>query len=346
MKISFLTLKTWYTRLFVLFFFGALLFVSFRTLADGATISGFDAALWGSRKLIAQTADFRLALGDRVFPNVLVGQNNWLIFTAESSLTDYQNKFTLTDDKIESIQQKLAALQAELAQKNAILLVLIVPNKETIYPEIVPAEIAIFPGPSRLERLSAFLAQNGPAVLLDLRPVLQQARAGYEIYYKTDTHWNDYGVYLAYQAILQELSKKYPQLQPYPLESFKQIPGGPELLDLARNTGSVRLLEQPVQLTPTFPNPASFRQIETGGRRLSMAWVADDALPRLLMYHDSFGPRLGRLLAMHFSQSVFVPHYSGRAIWSTDWIKQQRPDVVIIEFAERYLQDLDVLLSQ
>lgn len=346
MHISFSTLKAWYIRLFIFVFLGTLFFVSLRTLGDGASVSGFDSSLWGARKLIARVADFRLALGDRVFPNVLVGNNDWLIFTAESSLDDYQNLFSFADEKLVSIQQKLAVLQGKLAERNAILMVVIVPNKETIYPEIVPDEIVKFPGPSRLERLSAYLEQNGPAVLLDLRPILLQARSERDIYYKTDTHWNDYGVYLAYQAILQELNKKYPQLRPYPLESFDLVQDGPELLDLAGNIGSVSLLEQPLVLSAKFVNPSNVRQFESGGRRLSMSWVDDDSLPRLVMYQDSFGLRLGGLLAMHFSEAVYVPHYSGRPIWTTSWIDQQRPDVVIIEFAERYLHDLDVLLSQ
>jgi hypothetical protein len=344
MKLSYSLIRIWYTRLFVLLFLGASYFLLIRS-SDGG-IFGFDASFWGQRKLIAHFADLRLAIGDRVFPNVLVGEDGWLIFTAERSMDDYQNSFKFSDEQIVTITNRLAELQSRLAARGATLLVVIAPNKPTIYPEIVPPEIEKLSDTSRLERLTAHLKNNLPGVLLDLRPALSEGRAVRDVYYKTDTHWNDYGMFLAYQAILQELAKSRPELAPYPFEMFELVEDAPELWDLAANTGSVSLREPFLKIFPQFEKPTLERQMEAGGRRIYTSWAQGDALPRLLMYHDSFGPRLFGLLGIHFSSAVSVPHYSGRPIWSTNWIEQQDPDVVIIEFSERYLHDLEVLLSQ
>ncbi len=344
MKFSYSLIRTWHTRLFVLFFIGASYFLLIRS-SDGG-IFGFDSSFWGQRKLIAHFADLRLAVGDRVFPNVLVGEDGWLIFTAEGSLDDYQNSFRFSDEQIVSITNQLAELQSRLAARGATLLVVVVPNKPTIYPEIVPPEIEKLSDASRLERLTAHLEKNLPGVLLDLRPTLSDGRAVRDVYYKTDTHWNDYGMFLAYQAILQELAKSRPELAPYPFEMFELVEDAPELWDLAANTGSASLRESQLKIAPRFENPASYRQMEAGSRRILTASTSDKSLPRLLMYYDSFGPRLFNLLGMHFGNATAVPHYSGRPIWSMDWIDEQNPDVVIIEIAERYLHDLDVLLSQ
>ncbi|PKN92835.1 MAG: hypothetical protein CVU44_12450 [Chloroflexi bacterium HGW-Chloroflexi-6] len=344
MKLSHALVRVWYARLFVLLFLGASYFLLIRS-SDGG-IFGFDSSFWGQSKLIARFADLRLTIGDRVFPNVLVGEDGWLIFTAEGSLEDYQNSFKFSDEQIVTITNQLAELQSRLAARGAILLVVIAPNKPTIYPEIVPSEIEKLSDTSRLERLTVHLQQNLPGILLDLRPTLSDGQAVRDVYYKTDTHWNDYGILLAYQAILQELAKSRPELAPYPLEMFELKEGQPELWDLAANTGGVSLREPSLTVSPKFDNPAEYRQLEVSGRKLFTSWVADDKLPRLLMYHDSFAPRLFSLLGMHFSSAVSVPHYSGRPIWSLNWIDQQQPDVVIIEFAERYLHDLETLLSQ
>ena len=344
-KFSLSFFRIWYTRLFVAIFLVASYFLLVRS-SDGG-IASFDASFWGQRKLIAQFADLRLALGDRVFPNVLVGQDGWLIFTAEGSVDDYQNTLALPYEPTEEIRAGIIRLQARLAARGGTLLVVIVPNKPTVYPEIVPAEIGKFSETSRLDLLSAYLEQNLPeTVLLDLRPILAEGRTVRDVYYKTDTHWNDYGIYLAYQAILQKLSETRPELAPYPLEMFDLAEGQPEVLDLAANTGSVSLREPLLTLKPKFEIPVTYRQLEGGSRKLYTAWGTEQNLPRLLMYHDSFGPRLFNLLSMHFSNSVSVPHYSGRPIWSTNWVDQQQPDVVIIEIAERYLHDLGVLLTQ
>jgi hypothetical protein len=296
--------------------------------------------------LVANYADLRLALGDRVFPNVLVGEDDWLFFTAERSMADYQNSFELTDQQLDQVTQRLAELQARLAERNATLLVVIAPNKSTAYPDKMPPEIEKLSETSRLDRLAGHLAQNLPGVLLDLRQVLADGRKSGEVYYKTDTHWNDYGIFLAYQAILDELAKTRPELTPYALEMFELRESEPVLWDLAINTGSVTLQEPQLVIAPRFENPASYRELEAGPRRVLMAWTANPRLPRLLMYHDSFGPRLFALLGMHFSESVSVPHYSGRPVWTLNWIDQHSPDVVIIEFAERYLHDLETILGQ
>lgn len=339
------TLRAWYARFFILVFMGISYFLLIRS-ADGG-IAGFDSSFWGRRKLIANYADLRLALGDRVFPNVLVGEDGWMVFTAERSMDDYQNTFELSDEQLHTITSQLAEFQSRLATRGITLLVVIAPNKTTIYPEIVPGEIDQRSEISRLDRLTAHLQQNLPGLVLDLRPVLSEGRAARDVYYKTDTHWNDYGMFLAYQAIMRELAQERPELAPYPLEMFDLTEESPEVLDLAANTGSVTLREPLLQIRPRFELPLQARQMDAGDRKVFTSWmVGDDSLPRLLMYHDSFGFRLFGLLGMHFSNAVSVPHYSGRSIWSTNWVEQQDPDVVIIEFAERYLHDLEVLLSQ
>ena len=341
MKISYSLVRVWYTRLFVLLFLGASYFLLIRS-SDGG-IFGFDTSFWGQRKLIARFVDLRLAIGDRVFPNVLVGEDGWLIFTAERSMDNYQNRMEFPDEKIVSIHQKLVALQSRLAERGIVLLVVIVPDKPTLYPEIVPHQIVRFSGESRLNRLLAYAEQQGSDVFVDLRSLRSDADLSYNVYSKTDSHWNDYGIFLAYQAILQKLKKSMPHLDPYPIDQFEITEETPEVLDLAHNIGAVNLRESYIKLTPKFENPVNFRVLDD---RIRMAWTEDDSLPRLLMYHDSFGFPLSGWLALNFRETISVPHYSGSTIWTLNWIEQTDPDVVLIEFAERYLHDLDVLLGE
>jgi hypothetical protein len=46
------------------------------------------------------------------------------------------------------------------------------------------------------------------------------------------------------------------------------------------------------------------------------------------------------MLGEHFQRGIFVQNFSGGGIWNLSWVDEQQPDVVIIEFAERYLDDL------
>lgn len=335
-------LRIWYTRLFVLLFLGVSYFLLVRS-SDGG-IFGFDSTFWGQRKLIARFADLRLAIGDRVFPNVLVGEDGWLIFTAERSMDNYQNTIEFTDRKIVSIQSKLLRLHLRLSERGIALLLVVVPDKPTLYPEIVPPQIERREGETRLNRLLSYIDENGPNVVVDLRTMRQDASLPYEVYSKTDSHWNDYGMFIAYEAIMKKVEESY-NVEPYTIDDFDFSYGKPGVLDLVNNIGSASLLEAPVVATPKFQYPASFRMLDGFNRRILMSWVDDDRLPRLLMYHDSFGFPLARWLSMNFRETISIPHYSGGAIWTLNWIEQTAPDIVIIEIAERYLHDLDILLG-
>jgi len=335
-------LRTWYPRFFVLLFIGAMYFILVRSADVG--VSGLDTSFWGYRKLIANYADLRLAIGDRVFPNVLVGEDGWMIFTAERSMDNYQNTIEFTDEKIGSIQSKLFRLHSRLSERGIVLLLVIVPDKPTLYPEIVPPQIERQAGETRLNRLLSYIDENGPNVVVDLRTMRQDADLPYEVFSKTDSHWNDYGMFVAYQAIMKKVEESY-SVEPYTIDDFDFSYGEPGVLDLVNNIGSVSLLESPVVAMPKFQYPASFRMLDVNNRRILMSWVDDDRLPRLLMYHDSFGFPLARWLSMNFRETISIPHYSGGAIWTLNWIEQTSPDIVIIEIAERYLHDLDILLG-
>jgi hypothetical protein len=66
----------------------------------------------------------------------------------------------------------------------------------------------------------------------------------------------------------------------------------------------------------------------------------DTSLPNLVMYYDSFFFSVIPMLGEHFHKGYYVQNYSGGGLWNLSWVDEQDPDVVIIEFAERYLNDL------
>lgn len=338
--------KKRYQQLFATLFLLALIFVMLNSLDGG--LGGFDQALYGRRKLILNFANLRLALGERVFPNTIIGQDAWFFMTAEHALEDYQGTARLTPEQLADTSARLWDLKNKLEARGAKLIVLIVPNKQTIYSDKMPAEIAPLTPLNRLAQFYEENARSGPPVLMDLRPLLTAGRETREVYARTDTHWNNYGAYLTYQAILQRLKPDFPALEIYPDSDFIFREGTPVLGDLLANTGGNRQPENYLILETAFAPHYAFRELELGtDRQVTITWRSDaPQLPRLLMFHDSFGFELRFLLAEHFSKATFVPHFSGQQVWNTNWIEQENPDVVIIEFTERYLDALQQFLAK
>lgn len=335
-------MKSNYQYFFIAAFIGLLLLPLSTAPPDPTSIGeGF----YGRDQLITLVANLRILLGDRVFPKVLVGDHGWLVYTAESDLEDYQKAERFAPDQLVQFQRGLDALSARYAARGIRLVVVIVPNKNTIYPERVPPQIALIGDQSRLEQLTAYLRANGKTQLLDLRPALMAAREQGEIYYATDTHWNDLGAYIAYRAILSELEKSYPSLKPHPQSSFEVLTGPPELLDLSRNVGSSWFPESRVRLVPRFDLRTSYKDVPVGERKMMFSSNPDSSLPSLVLYHDSFFFRVIPLLGEHFRSGIFVQNYIAGGLWNLSWVDRSHPDVVIIEFSERYLKDLPLLIS-
>ena len=69
-----------YPIIFALAFWGILIVP---VLKPGVNISGFEETFLGHEKLIEVFNTLRIAFGDRVFPNVIVGNDSWLFYTGD-----------------------------------------------------------------------------------------------------------------------------------------------------------------------------------------------------------------------------------------------------------------------
>ena len=335
-------MKDRYPLLLIAVFLGMLL-VPLRTLALDPT--AIEESFYGRGYLINLTTNLRLKIGDRVFPKVIVGDDGWLIFTGEGDIQDYQKAEAFTEEELAIFQADLDALSANYAARGITFLVVVVPNKNTIYPERVPSQIAVIGRESRLEQVTSYLRAHGQTQILDLRPALTAAKGEHALYYASDTHWNGYGAYLTYSAILTELQKTFPKLAPRPASDFKIVEREPETLDLAANIGTTLLPESKIQFVPQFDQRTNYKSISLGGRRLMFSYNADASLPDLVMYYDSFFFTVNPLLGEHFHQGAFIQNYSGGGLWNLSWVDERQPDIVIIEFNERYLEDLPTFIS-
>jgi alginate O-acetyltransferase complex protein AlgJ len=332
-----------YPFFFIIAFFGLLLLPVRDLNLDPRTI---DQSFYGRERLITAVTDFRVLIGDRVFPKVLVGKDHWLVFTAENSIDDYQNDIPLTKKKLSEIQRGLDAVTAHFEEQGITLLVVVAPNKNTIYPELVPPEIPVIGNESRLDQIIDYLKQHGRTGILDLRPALLAAKRERQVYYATDTHWNDYGVFVAYQQIIDALQPDYPELKAHLLSDYRLVPPEGGNLDLANNIGSSLLTEMKVQLTPNFVSDVSFKELSLdNGRTITFSFNPDPSLPKAIVYHDSFFFRMIPILSENFSRVIYIPHYTGGGIWNLSWVEEEKPDVVIVEFTERYIQDIPRLVK-
>ena len=273
--------------------------------------------------------------GETVFPSVVVGKEGWLYFTGEGNMDTYQQTEAYSPRRLEVIIATLRRLQKSLERQGIVFWVVITPAKESIYSPYLPDYIRPLGAQSKLDALAGRLESEPDLHVLDLRQPLVAARqAGQQVFYRTDTHWNDLGAFIAYQQIMQALASDRPDLQPHPLADFKLVQGEWQG-DLARTfLLGVVPPETTLELAPTFSRQAGLTQPDMADVEYTSP-LGPDA-PVLLIFGDSFMGNLTPFLAEHF----------GRTLWKSqhtvdlELIRKVQPQVVIYGLNERYLDAL------
>jgi peptidoglycan/LPS O-acetylase OafA/YrhL len=196
---------------------------SLRTIAlvIGCTITGI-VGFWVSSldwKEIKSVDDvyFRKGLEHRIGASSrwYEGLNDWLFLG--NSYDDTVAKLKLstkpTSNDVSNEVASLSALAENGAKVGAKVALLIGPNKSSVYAEYLPKEIE--PSPARyISYFTSPLGEIDNLYVLDPTELLIRAKETEgKVYWRTDTHWNSKGSYLAFAAIMEKLDLRYPRIQ-------------------------------------------------------------------------------------------------------------------------------------
>jgi hypothetical protein len=323
------------------FFITVLVALALLPMYKAPSLMNLESDFWGHKWLLDLFASTRLHMGDHVFNVSIKTNENWFVYTGESSLEDYQNTQPFSQSELADIQRKLDRLDNLLKSKGVKLIVVVPPNKNTIYPEYMPLPIPVIGDQSRLDQLVNYEQQHGEFKILDLRQAFMKARSDVQIYYPCDTHWNPYGAFVAYQEIFKALEKDFPKLKVHTLTEFRYVPST-EPCDIT-DLENLNLPGGHFNLAPVFDRQVTEQDWQKGVIPGSfyvkfpfdkiITTNADSSLPRLVMYRDSFGVTLIPFLADHFSRGVYLWAFPE----DESYYDSEKPNVVILEYTERYL---------
>jgi hypothetical protein len=281
----------------------------------------------------------KLALGASPSPKVLLGQEGFLFYAAEQSVDYFRVTKPFTDADLARWRDDLMRRHQWLAERGIRYLVVVAPNKETIYPEHMPPSLRPLREESRLDQLLREVGAKSDVEILDLRPALREGKARERIYHVTDTHWNDAGAMIARREILGRVARWFPQVDTsLPDGSFVRRTGAGG--DLARMLAlEDRFAEEYIEWRPA--GSARAQRIEplkgASGDHESYECPACSG-PVVVMNQDSFNENLAPLLAGQFRRLVLV---DGTRI-DESLIARERPALVIQEFVERALMCRDL----
>jgi alginate O-acetyltransferase complex protein AlgJ len=280
---------------------------------------------FGGRNLLVRWNNYIQVKWLKVSPvkSVLVAKEGWLFYTLDKGINDYRGLAHFSQEQLETIRRNILQQTSWLRTRGITYLILIGPNKHTVYSEYLPGEITRVNRKTRLEQILEYLNEDERAVFIDIRKELDEGKKERLVYSKTDTHWNSYGAFIAYQKTMMALSKNFPAAVPLAVSCFavsvKPNQGLGDLAVMLSLQGDLKDQEVRLEMKGDSTSPPK-------------------KISKVVIFHDSFIFSMKPFLGYHFDQMVLTPW--GEKGFDYLLIEKEKPQVVLFEITERRLDAL------
>jgi len=251
----------------------------------------------------------------------IAGINDWLFYASANDgygLDDFKGKIILTNEELLKIKNNITEQRDWLRKRNIQYLVVVCPNKQTIYPEYLPEWLAKQKGSYTVaDQLVSYIKKNSDIDIVDLRKqlLLKKKESKKTLYYKTDTHWNKLGAFYAYQDIMKHITIPDSVHLPLSLNDYKinyvKKKGG----DISTMVGLEDFYDD-VEVNFTVKNKVSPK------------------LGKILFIHDSYYYIMADFFNESFEEVKEEQFFAN--IFNYKLIEEFKPDIVIYEVVERY----------
>lgn len=234
---------------------------------------------------------------------VIMGKDGWLY------LSDFVLGEKVSSSQLEFFADEIANLQAVLSDKGIQFLLVLVPDKESVYPEMAPLNLRNF-----IDRYySSFtnLLHDAGVYFVDLKPKLLAAKKDLPVYSADDTHWNRYGAFLGFKEIMSFFDIPTPEI-----EGVSTYEREADLKRMAGLSGD--------EETSTVVLDPSFKPEKYGN---------------ILYYCDSFGLGFSGYLNDYFNK-VTVKHVVNDKLFDIFESNLKGVDYVVVEMVERSIPEL------
>jgi alginate O-acetyltransferase complex protein AlgJ len=302
----------------------------------------------------------RAWLKDYVFYHVAIGENGWL-FNSDEVMDAYCCASTpYSEERLAQWRDLIESRRDWLAKRGIKYIFVVAPCKQTIYPELLPEWLRRAGPATPLDQFMDYMKSHSTVEIVDERPVLLEGKKTRPDYFSADTHWNQYGAFLACEEIIRRLSRDLPGLEPLPVSDFEitttNEPGGNLALLLAA-TESLRETNNPI-LSPRPPlQPLKFKR--TIVREDIFSEVTNpQGRGEAMIFGDSFGEYWFPFIGYQFKHATMHRIYDqglekfGRPtgtkahVLDSTFIERDKPDVVIDEILEELLWREDPVLTK
>jgi hypothetical protein len=295
-------------------------------------------------RLLRTDRQMRVELfGEHYFDGVYIGEDNWLFLNNLKTSRDCQNVGSFPKHELKRQLRILKQVDQYLEEEGVEFVLAVTPSKCKIYPEHSQPWAPEFSEGSRVDQYIAYFEENSDIPVIDFRPALLEAKQEHQVYFKTDPHWNYYGIYAGYKEIVRALLPDVREDEFIPLSITRS--------EITPNwKGS---LGRFLGFSDTYTEDYERLYFETEAE----IWTAKEDIfvvdnpnathdMTVIIFHDSFYeydfPK--HLLAAHFKRVIYYSLNHGW-VWEprvgavADLVRIWGPDVIIVQRVERIFDD-------
>jgi hypothetical protein len=294
---------------------------------------------------------------------VVIGYNYKSYFA--DSLPDFLGSNLIGDAEITSLAGRISARISQLRERgcSAEIIYLIAPNPMMIWPEDMPGHYTKHQGDSLLNQWKRGVTAGG-ATVIDLSDIMAANKTGqFKIWHKTDSHWTEYGAYLAYNELMNHIARRFPDAAPRPGTDFefynREVNFGDifatlglSISDLRETTTFARFRFDPPHFNPDFNGghiniydqdcvmgmSARIIHARVQFAHTTRSNLTGLNLPSVYVLRDSFEGPLHAFYTDRFSTATF------RGMWNYNFdmneIVSLDPDYILYVISERTIKNV------
>ena len=286
-------------------------------------------------------------------PNkVVFGKNGWLFHNDpnDNIVKDFSHTNLLTETELQNLVLNYKNKKHTLDSLGIKYYRTFYPNAHTIYPENLTykTKLLIKDTISKVDQIMAyFKSQHLNGTIIDHRPLFASKKPQEKLYLKHDTHWNQLAAFYAYNNVIKNINKDFPEIKPLQKEQFNikniTIKSG----DLVKLMGvhnpkdytEVAPIFYPKNdslafyfETPNFKRCKYFEDNPTDYHSLTISTINPKAKNKLkvLIFRDSFTKALYTFMSSQFYQVIYV-----WGDFNMETVKTLQPNIVIESKVER-----------
>jgi hypothetical protein len=278
---------------------------------------------------------------------VSIGKENWLYYV-EDEVKLYNGSRRLSDSSLNLYLNEFTRREKYLEKRNCSMYIYIVPAKLIVYPEYFGKDIKRYNKQSEGEQLAEYIQKHSDVHITYLLSTLLKVKNADNplLYYKTDTHWSDYGSFIGYTEIMRQVSSTCSNLKILTEKDMVTSDtdfncGNLSVMMHAQNyfiekrhslnlkkTLAVNAPNQNYPPPENFPTPWQFQRN-----------TPDTTLARALIIGDSFMIAAMKFLVESFSHTTLI-FDAWRYKLNENIVEKEKPNVVIYILWEPKLENI------